>query len=208
MSEDNRLVPYELEPAAKELPPELLLSVLLGMPGLIAQDRQVLAYDMVLPKWPDPDPRPFPLFRDRIPRRTAEEQDRREWLEGVRRRLGLVAEVHRCDVFKAGVFNPRWVWCCERDDCSAMELHCPSWAEALAAALAHARAFVPEPPEPEPWTELDVLAFEAAWDAVQAEQERFAAAFPRRVAAVAERVNETFGRLLPDGMRFEWEPQS
>ena len=31
-----------------------------------------------------------------VERRAAEERDRREWIEGVRRRLGLVAEVHRC----------------------------------------------------------------------------------------------------------------
>ena len=135
-------------------------------------------------------------------RRLAEVQDRAEWIEGIRRRLGLVVEVHRCWVWQSVGL---WHWWCLRDSCGGAHHNLPSQPEAFADAFAHTRSFVPQPPEPEPWSELDVLAFEAAWDAMQDQQARFAAALPDRIAEVTEQVNDTFAGLLPEGMRFEWE---
>jgi hypothetical protein len=77
----------------------------------------------------------------------AEVQDRAEWIEGVRRRLGLVAEVHRCQVHQG---NPEWIWSCLRDGCHAAGYFCPSQEDAIGKAVAHTRAFVPQPPEEEP----------------------------------------------------------
>lgn len=134
--------------------------------------------------------------------RLAEIQDRAKWIEGIRRRLRLVAEVHRCWVWQSVGL---WHWWCLRDSCGAAHHNLLSQPEAFTDALAHTRSFVPQPPEPERWSELDVLAFEAAWDAVQDHQARFAAALPARAAEVAEQVNEVFSGLLPDGMRFEWK---
>lgn len=130
----------------------------------------------------------------------AEERDRREWLEGVRRRLGLVAEVHRCHVWR-GLWG--WMWFCRRPGCNRVWHDCPSQPDAFAAASAHARSFIPEPPEQEPPTELDLLAFDALWAGMRSEQDAFAAALPGRMAQIAERVNEFLGGL-PGGMRFEW----
>jgi hypothetical protein len=93
-------------------------------------------------------------------RRAAEERDRREWTEGVRRRLGLVTEVHRCWVYGTET-GDMWAWICQRPECGISNYGYGSQRAALAKALAHARLFIPQPPEPEPWTELDVLAFEA-----------------------------------------------
>ncbi len=138
-----------------------------------------------------------------LERRAAKERDRREWTEGVRRRLGLVTEVHRCWVYGTET-GDMWAWICQRPECGISNYGYGSQRAALAKALAHARSFIPQPPEPEPWTELDVLAYEAAWDAVRDEQERFAIALPVRAAEVAEQVSEAFTGLLPEGMKFEW----
>jgi len=132
----------------------------------------------------------------------AEERDRYEWTEGIRRRLGLVTEVHRCQVYGAG--GGMWAWMCQRSDCDLSDYGYRSQPEALARALSHARSYVPQPPKPEAWTELDLLAFEAAWDAVRDQQERIAAALPARMAAVAGEINATLSGVLPEGMRFEW----
>lgn len=86
-------------------------------------------------------------------KRLAEEQDRREWIEGIRRRLGLVAEVHRCHVEQSAC-GPQWAWSCARSDCGEFRVYRPTQAAAFAEALAHARSFVPQPPEPEPFTGL------------------------------------------------------
>lgn len=88
-------------------------------------------------------------------RRLAEEQDRREWLEDIRRRLGLVAEVHRCRVWKRGEGD--WAARCLRPGCLAgVGLGwAPSQQYALGDALAHAGAFLPLPVDDEPVTELD-----------------------------------------------------
>lgn len=140
-----------------------------------------------------------------IEKRLAEEHDRREWIEEVRGRLGLVSEVHRCRAWYAG--DGWWRWWCLRPGCpcGGFARRGPGGsAQAYAEALEHARRFVARPAEPEPWTELDVLAFEAAQDAVRDQQERFAAALPGRMAAVAGEINEALAGVLPDGMRFEW----
>jgi hypothetical protein len=88
-------------------------------------------------------------------RRAAEEQDRREWLEAVTRRLRLVAEVHRCRVWKRGEGD--WARRCLRPGCPAGQPlgWAPSQQYALGDALAHAGAFLPLPPEEEPGTGLD-----------------------------------------------------
>ncbi len=93
-----------------------------------------------------------------VEKRAAEERDRREWLEGIRRRLGLVAEVHRCQVHRG---NPEWIWSCLRDGCHAAGYFCPSQADAFGRASAHALSFAPEPPEGEPFGGLDWAAYEA-----------------------------------------------
>lgn len=131
----------------------------------------------------------------------SEDTGRREWTEGVRRRLGLVAEVHRCEVYRIGW---DWVWLCARDGCPVVRTGYPSQAAAFTEALAHARAFIPQPPEESPVTELDVLAFDALWDRMRAQQDAVAAALPDRMAAVAETVNAGLAGVLPEGMRFEW----
>ncbi len=92
-------------------------------------------------------------------RRAAEERDRREWIEGIRRRLGLVAVVHRCWVWW-GVEGTLWTWWCYRLWCPARGGE-PSQPEAFAAALAHVRSFIPEPPEEELSGELDWEAYKA-----------------------------------------------
>jgi hypothetical protein len=115
----------------------------------------------------------YPSYAALAEKRRAEERDRCEWTEAVRRRLGLVAEVHRCHVERSAC-GPQWAWSCARSGCGEFRVYRPTQAAAFAEALAHARSFVPQPPEPEPWTGLDVLAFEAAWDAVRDEQARFA----------------------------------
>lgn len=144
--------------------------------------------------WPSPE----------AAKRSNEERDRQEWIEGIRRRLGLVTEVHRCRVWLCSC--SRWGWSCRRPGC-------PEWHsckfkspdKAFGPALAHARLFVPQLPEPEPWTDLDVLAYEAAWDAVQDGHRRFAESLPGRMMAVTDQVNDALSGILPDGMRFDWE---
>jgi hypothetical protein len=132
-------------------------------------------------------------------RRELERLARREWIEGVRRRLGLVAEVHRCFVYghPGGHY---WAWSCQRGDCLLSGYGYLTQPPAFAKALAHARAFVPEPVEEAPVTELDLLAYDAAWAAMRAQQDAIAAALPVRANAIAERING----ILPDGLRFEW----
>jgi hypothetical protein len=134
--------------------------------------------------------------------RLAEERDRREWVEGVRRRLGLVAEVHRPRIRRTSPWS--WGWHCQRAGCTEAEVGCMYLKEAFGDALAHALAFVPEPPEETPVTELDLLAFDALWAGMRAEQDAFAAALPGRTEAVANVINEYLAGVLPDGMRFEW----
>jgi hypothetical protein len=133
-------------------------------------------------------------------RRELERLARREWIEDVRRRLGLVTEVHRSWVWWSPGEQDSWTWWCYRKHCPGHGGGYPSQQAAFADALAHARAFAPEPPEEAPVTELDLLAFDALWAGMRAEQDAFAAALPERANAVAERING----ILPDGLRFEW----
>jgi len=137
-------------------------------------------------------------------RRELERLARREWIEEVRRRLGLVVEVHRCRVWKRGEGD--WAARCLRPGCPAGSGvgWAPSQQYALGDALAHAGAFLPLPPEEAPVTELDALAFEAAWARMRAEQDAFAARLPDRIADVTELINERFAGELLYGMRFEW----
>lgn len=136
--------------------------------------------------------------------RLAEIQDRAKWIEGIRRRLRLVAEVHRCWVW--GHPNGGWDWWCQRDDCnSGPDTRVPVWADAVAEAIAHARSFVPQPPDETPVTGLDLMVMWIRVDQVRAEQDAFAAALPGRMAAVAEEINSEFGGWLPEGVRFEWK---
>jgi hypothetical protein len=171
-------------------------------------ERGILVYDMVLPKWPDPPPHSplLNLFRQPGPslaeQREAEERDRREWIEGIRRRLGLVTEVHRCCVWESVGL---WHWWCLRGSCGGAKHNMP-WADAFAGALAHARSFVPQPPEPEPFPELTweaYMALAADVPVVRAE-EALRAALPGRMAEITEQINGAFAGLLPEGMRFEW----
>lgn len=80
---------------------------------------------------------------------SAGEQDRREWIEGIRRRLGLVAEIHRVRVWKRG--DGDWAGMCLRPGCPAGRPlgWAPSQQYALGDALAHAWHFMPLPPEEE-----------------------------------------------------------
>jgi len=133
-------------------------------------------------------------------KRAAGERDRREWAEGIRRRLGLVAEVHRCQVFR----GTEWLWSCLRHGCNAAGYSCPSQAYAFAKALAHARSFLPEPPEEEPLTELQWALYVAFSEDAERQREADEAALGARILAVTEQVNDAFAGILPDGLRFEW----
>jgi hypothetical protein len=126
--------------------------------GLVTRaelEQGVLGYDMVPTPWPDPPPysplrnwfRAGPSVAEQ---RAAEDRDRCEWTESIRRRLGLVAEVHRCIVHRGPL---AWIWSCLR--CPAGRFFCPSQPEAFALALAHTRSFVPKPPEPRVLDHLD-----------------------------------------------------
>lgn len=137
-------------------------------------------------------------------RRELERLARREWIEDVRRRLGLVTEVHRCWVWWSPSEQGKWMWWCYRKHCLGHGVGYPSHQAAFTDALAHARAFVPEPPGEAPVTELDALAFDAFWAGMRAEQDAFAARLPDRIADVTELINERFTGELPGGMRFEW----
>ena len=90
-------------------------------------------------------------------RRLAEEQERREWAEGIRRRLGLVAEVHRCQVWRCGW---EWAWLCAREGCPVTRAGYPSQPAAFKDALTHARAFVPDGRGP--LTDLEWALYAAA----------------------------------------------
>jgi hypothetical protein len=133
-------------------------------------------------------------------RRELETLARREWINEVRRRLGLVAEVHRCQVFR----GKEWLWSCLRHGCNAAGYSCPSQADAFAKAFAHARRFVPQPPEEEPLTELQWALYVAFSEDAERQREADEAALGARIAAVTEQVGDAFAGVLPPGMRFEW----
>lgn len=129
----------------------------------------------------------------------AEAEDRRAWIGQVKRRLGLVDEVHRCRVYGDDE-NIGWAWSCRRWECRKGGHGYSRQEHAFRDAFAHARAYLPGPPEEQPVTELDLAAFDAAWARMRAQQDAFAAALPARVGAVAAMVNA----VMPDGMRFDW----
>ena len=136
-------------------------------------------------------------------KRAAGERDRREWAEGIRRRLGLVAEVHRCRAY-ADDEGGGWVWACLRPGCLGAGYSYRSQPAAFAEALAHARAFMPEPPEDEPLTELQWALYVAFSEDAERQREADEAALGARILAVTEQVNDAFAGILPDGLRFEW----
>ena len=96
--------------------------------------------------------------------REAEEQDRADWIWGIRCRLGLVSEVHTYRTWEVGAGY--WAWVCERRRCregGAAQL--PSWhfgrskADVTRKAREHVQQFVPPPPEPAPGAGLDLTGF-------------------------------------------------
>ena len=137
-------------------------------------------------------------------KRAAGERDRREWAEGIRRRLGLVAEVHRVRVWKRGEGD--WAARCLRPGCPAGRGvgWAPSQQYALGDALAHAGAFLPLPPEDEPLTELQWALYVAFSEDAERQREADEAALGARILAVTEQVGDALAGLLPDGLRFEW----
>jgi hypothetical protein len=91
-----------------------------------------------------------------------EEQDRREWIDGIRRRLGLVAEVHECHVWQIG--ERWWAWKCQRRGCWDADWQRTSNSEPTRAAVsakasAHSRRFLPPAPEVAPGAGLDLTGF-------------------------------------------------
>ncbi len=96
--------------------------------------------------------------------RDAEARDRAEWIEGIRRRLGLVTEVHHCRVWQIG--EHWWAWACRRTGCYDADWQHTANSErtraaAWAKASAHSRRFKPSPPEPAPGAGLDLTGFGA-----------------------------------------------
>ena len=97
-------------------------------------------------------------------RRRAEDEDRRAWIDGIRRRLGLVAEVHECRVWQIG--EHWWAWECLHRGCydsdwqrTSSSNSEPTRAAVVAKASAHRRRFMPLPPEPVPGAGLDLTGF-------------------------------------------------
>jgi hypothetical protein len=115
--------------------------------GLLWQDRKLLEI----------------LARERaertLRRRAAEAEDRRDWVEGIRRRLGLVSEVHKYRVWS--IADDWWAWACERPGCRDTDWQYPdhsasSKGRVVAKASAHRRRFMPAAPESEPGAGLDL----------------------------------------------------
>jgi hypothetical protein len=95
-------------------------------------------------------------------RSRAEAQDRREWIDGIRRRLGLVAEVHECRTWQIG--ERWWAWACLRPACRDADWQHtansePTRAGVIAKASAHRRRFLPPVPTPAPGATLDLTGF-------------------------------------------------
>lgn len=92
----------------------------------------------------------------------AEEQDRREWIEGIRRRLGLVSEVHEYRFWQIG--EKWWAWECLRPGCRDADWQRtansePTRAAVVAKASAHRRRFLPPARKPAPGAWLDLTGF-------------------------------------------------
>lgn len=139
--------------------------------GMRSREQAVLAYDVALPKWPAVPP--YHPLRDQVraaragARRLAEAEDRQAWIGQVKRRLGLVTEVHRCWVY-GGDDGSMWAWICQREGCGISNYGYRWQWQALARALAHTRSFLPEPPEETPVTELDWAAYMTMADGIPA----------------------------------------
>jgi hypothetical protein len=96
-------------------------------------------------------------------RRDAEEKDRCEWIEGIRRRLGLVSEVHEWYVRQIG--ESYWAWACSRPGCRDGGPDLRPWncghskAAVTRKAREHARRFLPGAPETVPGAGLDLTGW-------------------------------------------------
>jgi hypothetical protein len=102
------------------------------------------------------------LTRKAAERSRAEAQDRREWINGIRRRLGLVTEVHEYRIWQVG--ERWWAWACLHPGCRDADWQHtsnsePTRAAVIARASAHRRRFVPPAPEPAPGATLDLTGF-------------------------------------------------
>jgi hypothetical protein len=93
--------------------------------------------------------------------RAAETQDRRDWIEGIRRRLGLVSEVHQVEWWQVG--EDYWRWSCLRPGCPYGDPRylqaAPLMGRVRAEAREHRRRFRPSAPEPVPGAGLDLTGF-------------------------------------------------
>ena len=92
----------------------------------------------------------------------AEARDRRDWIEGIRRRLGLVSEVHEVKWWQAG--EDYWLWACQRPGCPYANWRpsgqaAASMGRARTEASKHRRKFLPPSPEPMPGARLDLTGF-------------------------------------------------
>ena len=96
-------------------------------------------------------------------RRWLDQQDRDQWIEGIRSRLGLVTEVHEYRVWQVG--ENWWAWECQRSGCwysyfkHASSCSATSKARAVAAASAHRRGFLPVRPEAVAGAGLDLTGW-------------------------------------------------
>lgn len=96
----------------------------------------------------------------RTERQRAEEaRDRAEWIEGIRRRLGLVSEVHECRTWQVG--EDYWMWACERPGCpyGKRGVAVPSKRRAGTEASEHSRRYLPSQAEAAPGAGLDLTGW-------------------------------------------------
>jgi hypothetical protein len=94
-------------------------------------------------------------------RRAAEARDRAEWIEGIRRRLGLVSEVHEYRTWQVGA--EYWAWACLRPGCAYSEARSvnaeQSKARVVSRAAAHRRRYLPSAPESVAGAVLDLTGW-------------------------------------------------
>lgn len=95
-------------------------------------------------------------------RRAAQARDRSEWIEGIRRRLGLVSEVHEYRTWQVGA--EYWAWTCLRPGCVYSEGRGRVNAEQSKAgvashAAAHRRRYLPSAPETVAGAGLDLTGW-------------------------------------------------
>lgn len=97
-----------------------------------------------------------------VRRRAVEARDRAEWIEGIRRRLGLVSEVHEYRTWQVGA--EYWAWTCLRPGCVYGEGRGRVNAEqakgrVVSRAAAHRRKYLPLPPETVAGAGLDLTGW-------------------------------------------------